>query len=585
MTGDADTPPGAPDHPWRRALRLVAPYRLRMAALLVSSFLTGALEAGMLVLATRTAIAIAEGTSSFPLWGSRSLTIGNALWMIAFILVLRISTAWMTVRTEVGISVLVSNSLRRQLSSAYLDASWAVQHSEPAGRLQQLVTEYSGKGSDAIASLATAISATFTLSALLLVAMFVDPIATVLVIIVLAVLILVLTPIRKRVTGRSRHTRDAGQNFAKSVAELGTLGLEMQAFGVKDQFRSTISDLVGADGRARTSSERLRRMIPHTYVTMAFAALVLGLAIVAQSGTTALGAVMLLMLRSLFYGQQLQTSSAMLLNLAPFLQDIDDTIDRYNQARATSGDRTIDHIGTIAAQGLGFAYRPGQPILDGLDFRIEPGEVVGIIGPSGAGKSTLVQLLLGVRNPTAGTLMVDGVPLAEIDRSSWAPLIGFVAQDALLLTGTVAENIGFFRDEFDLDDFRRAATQANVIADIEALPMGFDTHLGERATELSGGQRQRLSIARALVGQPQFLILDEPTSALDSTSESLIRDTLLALRGKVTVVIIAHRMSTLDICDRIMVIEGGRLLDFDTPTALRANSDFYQQALALSGLT
>ena len=146
------------------------------------------------------------------------------------------------------------------------------------------------------------------------------------------------------------------------------------------------------------------------------------------------------------------------------------------------------------------------------------------------------------------------------------------------------KNIRFFREGITDDDLRRAAKQANILADIEALPSGFDTHLGERGRQLSGGQRQRVSIARALAGKPELLILDEPTSALDVRSEGLIRDTLTELHGRTTVVIIAHRMSTLDICNRIAVIEGGRVTAFDTPAALLGSSDFYRNALSMSGM-
>jgi ATP-binding cassette subfamily B protein len=222
--------------------------------------------------------------------------------------------------------------------------------------------------------------------------------------------------------------------------------------------------------------------------------------------------------------------------------------------------------------------------LTGVTFSISQGEVLGVIGPSGSGKSTLAQLLLGLRAPTTGTMSVDGSDLRDVDRSWWSRRVAFVAQDALLITGTVADNIRFFRDDIDAAALRRAAFQANVLSDIEALPDGFDTHLGERGSQLSGGQRQRLSIARALVGQPEFLVLDEPTSALDGQSEALIRATLADLRGRITVVIIAHRMSTLDICDRIVVIENGRMTSCGTPSALHENSDFYRNALSVAGI-
>ena len=130
----------------------------------------------------------------------------------------------------------------------------------------------------------------------------------------------------------------------------------------------------------------------------------------------------------------------------------------------------------------------------------------------------------------------------------------------------------------------KAATQANILKDIQALPQGFDTHLGERGTQLSGGQRQRLSIARALAAEPELLVLDEPTSALDGMSEALIRNALAGLKGRVTVVIIAHRLSTLEMCDRIMVIESGEVTAFDSPDALRRSSDFYQKSLIVAGI-
>jgi ATP-binding cassette, subfamily B, bacterial len=297
-----------------------------------------------------------------------------------------------------------------------------------------------------------------------------------------------------------------------------------------------------------------------------------------------LGAVLLLMLRSLSYGQGLQASSTTLLTMLPQLEMLDTALERYESQAASGGATVVDLVAPIEFRDVGFSYVEGRPALEEISLRIEPGEVVGVIGPSGAGKSTLVQLLLGVRDPDVGQITVAGVPMGQVDRVSWTRQVSFVAQDPMLFTGTVAENLRFFRDDLSDDQLVVAARQANVLADIEALPDGFGTHLGERGGRLSGGQRQRLAIARALAGGPGLLVLDEPTSALDARSESLIRQTLSDLRGDVTTVVIAHRMSTLEMCDRIMVIEAGRVMAFDEPAALRARSEFYRQALAFSGI-
>lgn len=207
-----------------------------------------------------------------------------------------------------------------------------------------------------------------------------------------------------------------------------------------------------------------------------------------------------------------------------------------------------------------------------------------MIGPSGAGKSTFAQLLLGLRSPTVGSVTVNGVQLTSVDRTWWTRHVAFVPQDPLLLTGTVAENILFLRDGLTAADLTRSARQANILDDIQRLSDGFDTHLGQRGSQLSGGQRQRMSIARALVSAPSLVVLDEPTSALDGHSEALIRDTLADLKGQVTIVLIAHRMSTLDLCDRIMVIEHGRVTGLAAPAELRRTSDFYRHALEVAGI-
>jgi ABC-type multidrug transport system fused ATPase/permease subunit len=177
------------------------------------------------------------------------------------------------------------------------------------------------------------------------------------------------------------------------------------------------------------------------------------------------------------------------------------------------------------------------------------------------------------------------VDLTDVDRSWWTSKVSFVPQDPTLFTGTVAENIRFFRPGISDDSLRRAAKQANVLDEIQRLPNGFDTHLGERGSQLSGGQRQRVSIARALAGDPELLIMDEPTSALDGRSETLIRDTMSRLRGRVTTIVIAHRMSTLDLCDRIMVIEAGRVSAFEEPERLVTASSYYRNALAVAGMS
>jgi ABC-type multidrug transport system fused ATPase/permease subunit len=236
----------------------------------------------------------------------------------------------------------------------------------------------------------------------------------------------------------------------------------------------------------------------------------------------------------------------------------------------------LDHVS--------FGYTGDALVLRDLSARIEPHEVVGIIGPSGSGKSTLVQLLLGLRDPTDGVVRADGRDIRTLSRSEWARRITFVPQQAHLIAGTVADNIRFLRDDVDDERIVEAAKLANLDTDVMGWSEGYGRQVGEQGSHLSGGQQQRLIIARALVERPDVIILDEPTSALDVASEYLIRQTLDGLRAESTVIIIAHRLSTLDVCDRIMVLIDGQIRGFDTPDRLEQSNTFYRDALVMSGV-
>jgi ABC-type multidrug transport system fused ATPase/permease subunit len=375
--------------------------------------------------------------------------------------------------------------------------------------------------------------------------------------------------------------------FSNGVAQVGTLGLEIQAFGVQKQSEEYLDSLIATDATAQRRVGVVAYSVSPIYISLAYGAVIGALLIVELLGTTQMqssGAVMLLMLRTLSYGQALQQGSVYLAQMFPFLNRIEGMFEEFETNRATSGDKKINRVGSIVFSNVSFSYIPEQTVVQDVSCQLLAGNSYGIIGPSGSGKSTLVQLLLGIRNPTSGSITANGIDLREIDRSSWASKVAFVPQDATLITGTVAENIAFYRPGISEEQMIEAARSAHVLDDIQRLPQGFNTNLGERAQQLSGGQRQRLSIARALIGNPEMLILDEPTSALDMTSESVIRDTIAALNGRVTVVVIADRLSTLDVCSKLMIIQHGILTAFAPPSELALTNQFYMDAIKFSEL-
>jgi ABC-type multidrug transport system fused ATPase/permease subunit len=208
-----------------------------------------------------------------------------------------------------------------------------------------------------------------------------------------------------------------------------------------------------------------------------------------------------------------------------------------------------------------FTYDGRRNALDSVDLRVQRGTTVGIVGGSGAGKSTLVNLLLRFDDPTSGSVLIDGVDLCEIDLDSWRSLIGFVGQESFLFHESIAHNLWLSNPSATDAEIEAAAAQAGAGAFIAELPDGYDTIVGDRGVMLSGGQRQRLALARALVRDPQILLLDEATSDLDARSQAAIQESIRAMHGKRTVIIVAHRLSTIRDSDVIVVLENGKIME------------------------
>ncbi len=231
----------------------------------------------------------------------------------------------------------------------------------------------------------------------------------------------------------------------------------------------------------------------------------------------------------------------------------------------------------ITYDGVGFSYDGESAVLHDIDFTLPRGQVFAVVGPSGSGKTTLVDLLPRFYDPTAGRILMDGVPLTRLSRASLRGLMGVVSQDTVLLNDTVHENIAYGTPSATRAQVEAAARAANAEEFILGLPARYDTLLGERGTRLSGGQRQRIAIARALLRDPPILILDEATSALDTESERLVQQAIDRLMADRTVLVIAHRLATVRNADQILVLEDGRLVERGDHGALYARDGTYRR--------
>jgi ATP-binding cassette subfamily B protein len=212
---------------------------------------------------------------------------------------------------------------------------------------------------------------------------------------------------------------------------------------------------------------------------------------------------------------------------------------------------------------------------------VRPGETVALVGPSGAGKSTVFRLLLRFYDPQSGLVSVDGVDVRSADPVEVRDRFAWVSQEAPLFSGSALENIRFGREAATLAEARMVADEAQALGFIEALPQGFDTPLGERGKSLSGGQRQRLAIARALVREAPILLLDEATSALDAENERLVQAALDQAMETRTTLVIAHRLATVLRADRIVVMDGGKVVEEGTHAELTARGGLYARLAQL----
>ncbi|TGE29638.1 ABC transporter ATP-binding protein [Hymenobacter metallicola] len=249
-----------------------------------------------------------------------------------------------------------------------------------------------------------------------------------------------------------------------------------------------------------------------------------------------------------------------------------------------AGTAPLQVRGDIDYRNVAFSYptRPDLPVLKNIDFDIQAGEKIALVGPSGAGKSTIVQLLMQFYELSGGKILIDGRDLQQYDLTELRQHIGIVPQETLLFGGSIRENIAYGKIDATDAEITLAARKANAWQFIESFPEGLDTLVGERGVKLSGGQRQRIAIARAILKNPAILILDEATSALDSESEKLVQSAMDELMQNRTSIIIAHRLSTIRKADKILVIDGGRIVEQGTHDELsHSENGLYANLLKL----
>jgi subfamily B ATP-binding cassette protein MsbA len=281
--------------------------------------------------------------------------------------------------------------------------------------------------------------------------------------------------------------------------------------------------------------------------------------------------------------KQLDSDRVALNALSASIEEIRVLLDKADKPYIRSGRRVPQTIQYgISFENVSLRYASGiRFALSNVDCTINLGETTALVGPSGAGKSSLISLICRFYDPTSGSLLIDGNPLPEIDLAWWRSQIGVVSQDVFLFNATVAENIRYGNLDASRAELMEAARRAHALEFIENLPSGFDTILGDQGIRLSGGQRQRLALARAFIRNPQILILDEATNSLDLISEEVVQDALEEFGRGRTVIMIAHRISTIERASKIIVLDGGKVVEAGSTEELLQHSGLFARLYAL----
>lgn len=478
----------------------------------------------------------------------------------------------------------VQARLRTELFEAFSKSSWSVQSSDREGQLQEVMTSQVMQAVGGAAGSISLISGVIQFVVLMAVALRLNAIAALSVGVLSIGMFALLRPLRHRGGRYSRELSRAQVAYAGGIAESNRVAEETHVFGADGAQRANIGRLVRRSQHYFYRAQLLGRLVTNTYQSLVYVLLVAGVGVLYLVGAGhagSYGAVVLLLLRAGTTGQTVQGSYQGLIQAMPFIERTQQALERYTEHGEHAGETPLPAVEEIAFANVSFGYNSDSPVLSDVSFTINNGEAIGVVGPSGAGKSTLVQLLLRLRPPDNGSYLINGVGAEEFASDDWHRQVSYVPQEPQLLHASVADNIRFFRD-IDDEEVERAARLARIHDDIMSWPGHYEEMVGPRADAVSGGQQQRICLARALAARPEVLILDEPTSALDPQSEAFIGASLMAMRSSLTLIIVAHRMSTLEMCDRVMVIVDGRLVAFDTKAALQDSSEYYRHASELS---
>jgi ABC-type multidrug transport system fused ATPase/permease subunit len=461
-----------------------------------------------------------------------------------------------------------------------LFAEWPHLLNQKLGHLEAVMTFDARMSSKLFMTISSIIMAVTGLLMYFLVALNISPVITLLTLGVGGFGFLLLFPLLRKTRMISHQTSETNKEIVRLVSESVAGTKTLKAFSLEGVFArlgqrhferlKTLQIKTGLYGNLATAFVQP--------LSVMFIALLFGISFYYDQSFNfaALAALIYLIHRIFSHIQSIQSYTYTVNHLLPYLRTVLAYQEKMRaQKEEDKGKKKFSFSSSLSFKHVAFSYNTSVPTLENVDFTVQKGEMVGFIGLSGAGKTTVFDLLLRFFRPSHGEIRLDDTNIFDIDLMSFRKKVGYVSQDAFLLDATIAENIRFFNKSVTAKGIEEAAKMAQIHDFVAGLPDKFETVVGGRGVRLSAGQRQRVALARVLARKPEILLLDEATSALDNESERAIQQVIEGLKGRITVLVVAHRLSTVRNSDKLFVLEEGSITESGPPEELLKDKESY----------
>lgn len=469
-----------------------------------------------------------------------------------------------------------------ELYKETLYANWPYLSKQKIGHLETVIMTNVRQSARLLESIARHVGVVTELVMYLFIALTISKTVTLLTLVLGGFIFLVFKPLLYKVRNISKETEGLNREVSRHVNEsIGGMKI-IKAMGSEDAFIKISSSYFSLFRNLHMRIAVINNfMITFIQpISVIFISLVVAFTYYRTSyNLGALAAIIYLIQKMFAHIQSLQSFTQIVSNDVPYVQGIlsyKEQAAHFNErSKNDSKEIKFNFERELSFENVSFAYETGDVVLKDVSFVVPKGATVGFIGKSGSGKTTIFDLVLRLLKPTSGLIKIDDMDVQNMEVSLWRNHIAYVSQDAFLLNDTIYKNIVFYNDKITKEDVDRAAKLAHLNEFVEELEDGYETIVGERGVRLSGGQRQRIAIARALVRRPEILLLDEATSALDVESESYVQEAIKELKGKMTILIIAHRLGTVAHSDMLVVIDNGHIIESGKPADLLKDKETY----------